>query len=121
MTVLSRRILAEGQEVSDTVGILRAGLLLYQGTHDNLLVGKAVPAYRVRLRAPVERAVERLRGEEWVTGVVEDAGGTLRVGVRSLTEAELRLPQSLAACGARVVSVEPQAADLEDVFLELTS
>ena len=49
-------------------------------------------------------------GDEW-----------LRVAVRSMAEAELGLAKALAECGARVVSLAPQAADLEDVFLELTS
>jgi ABC-2 type transport system ATP-binding protein len=120
-TLLSSHILADVQEVCDAVGILRAGRLLYQGTLDNLLVGRAIPAYRVRLREPVAPVVEHLRGEEWVTGVDEEADRSLRVGVRSLAEAELRLPHALAACDARVVSLEPRAADLEAVFLELTS
>ncbi|MGI5246596.1 ABC transporter ATP-binding protein [Dactylosporangium sp. CA-139066] len=119
-TVLSSHILADVQEVCDTVGILRAGRLLYQGPLDNLLVGRAVPAYRVRLRESVEPVAEHLRREEWVTGVDQE-GHALRVGVRSLAEAELRLPQALAAADARVVSFEPLAADLESVFLELTS
>jgi hypothetical protein len=38
-----------------------------------------------------------------------------------MAEAELRLPGALAATEARVVSFAPLAADLEDVFLELTS
>jgi ABC-2 type transport system ATP-binding protein len=120
-TLLSSHILADVQEVCDTVGILRAGRLLFQGTLDSLLIGRAVPAYRVRLREPVAPVMDRLRGEEWVTGVEQDARQSLRVGVRSLAEAELRLPQALAACRARLVSLEPQAADLEAVFLELTS
>ncbi len=120
-TLLSSHILADVQEVCDTVGILRAGRLLYQGTLDALLVGQAVPAYRVHLREPVEPAVQRLRGEAWVTGVDVDTAQSLRVGVRSLAEAELMLPRVLAACDARVISLAPQAADLEDVFLELTS
>ncbi|WP_327004425.1 ABC transporter ATP-binding protein [Dactylosporangium sp. NBC_01737] len=120
-TLLSSHILADVQEVCDTVGILRAGRLLYQGTLDALLVGRAVPAYHVRLRDPVRPVVDRLRREVWVTGVDEHAGPSLLVGVRSLAEAELRLPQVLAACDARVISLAPRAADLEDVFLELTS
>jgi ABC-2 type transport system ATP-binding protein len=120
-TLLSSHILADVQEVCDTVGILRAGRLLYQGSLDALLVGRAVPAYQVRLREPVPPVIERLRGEVWVTGVDEDAAGSLRVGVRSPAEAELLLPKVLAACDARVVSLAPKAADLEDVFLELTS
>jgi hypothetical protein len=65
--------------------------------------------------------MECLREEEWVTGVEQAAAQWLRIGVRSLAEAELLLPKALAGCRARVVSLAPQAADLEDVFLELTS
>ena len=120
-TLLSSHILADVQEVCDTVGILRAGRLLYQGPLDALLVGRAVPAYQVRLREPVDPVAERLRAEPWVTTVERDNGHSLRVGVRSLAEAELLLPRALAACDARVISLAPRAADLEDVFLELTS
>ena len=119
--VLSSHILADVQEVCDTVGILREGRLMFQGPVEELLVGRAVPAYRVHLRSPVAPVTSALRAEEWVTGAVEEAGGWLRITVRSLAEAELLLPKALAACDARVISVAPEAADLEDVFLELTS
>ncbi|MEV6924619.1 ABC transporter ATP-binding protein [Dactylosporangium sp. NPDC051485] len=120
-TILSSHILADVQEVCDTVGILRSGRLLFQGSLDSLLVGRAIPAYRVRVREPVAAVLQRLRGEDWVTGVEAEPDGGLRVGVRSLPEAELQLPRVLAACDARLVSLEPLAADLESVFLELTS
>ena len=119
--ILSSHILADVQEVCDTVGVLRAGRLLFQGTLEDLLVGKAVPAYRIQVRPPVEPVVEAVRAHDWVTGVDHLGADTLRVTVRSLAEAELRLPGALAAVGARVVSMAPLAADLEDVFLELTS
>ena len=58
----------------------------------------------------------------WVTSVERtDAPGELRVGVRSIEEAERELSGALAGAGARITSVEPEAADLEHVFLELTS
>ncbi|MCK2218964.1 ABC transporter ATP-binding protein [Actinomadura sp. ATCC 31491] len=119
--VLSSHILADVQEVCDTVGILREGRLLFQGPLAELLVGRAVPAYLVRLRPPAAPAAAALRGLGWVRGVEALDGQRLRVTVRSLEEAERRLPGALADCGARVVSLAPQAADLEDVFLELTS
>jgi ABC-2 type transport system ATP-binding protein len=119
--LLSSHILADVQEVCDTVGILRAGRLMFQGPLETLLVGRAVPAYRVHLRPPVEPVAECLLAQEWITGVEQPAPQWLRLGVQSLAEAELRLPKALASCGARVVSLAPQAADLEDVFLELTS
>jgi ABC-2 type transport system ATP-binding protein len=119
--LLSSHILADVQEVCDTVGILRAGRLLYQGPLEALLVGRAVPAYLVHLRSPVEPVAAHLEREEWVTTVDRPEPGWLRVGVRSLADAEVRLIAALGASGARVVSLAPQAADLEDVFLELTA
>jgi ABC-2 type transport system ATP-binding protein len=119
--VLSSHILADVQEVCDTVGILREGRLLFQGPLESLLVGRAVPAYLVSVRSPATATIARLRSQDWVTGVDEVSNGRLRVDVRTLAEAEQRLPGVLAEAGARVVSLTPQAADLEDVFLELTS
>jgi ABC-2 type transport system ATP-binding protein len=88
---------------------------------ESLLVGRAVPAYRVVLAPTDEPVAERLRVEQWTTGVEELGVGRLRVGVRSLEEAQVRLPRLLADCQARVISLAPEAPDLEDVFLELTS
>jgi ABC-2 type transport system ATP-binding protein len=101
--------------------ILRAGRLLFQGPLETLLVGRAVPAYRVRLRPPVEPVIEALRAQEWVTRVDQVGAQALRIGVRSLPEAELLLPKALASADARVITMSAEAADLEDVFLELTS
>ncbi|HXH20555.1 MAG TPA: ABC transporter ATP-binding protein [Dehalococcoidia bacterium] len=118
-TVLfSSHILSDVQQVSDTVGVLREGRLLYQGPLEDLLVGSAVPGYVVRVRGDATAVAARLRREEWVTGV-EEQGSDLRVRVRSLAEAESRLVAALAGAGARVVSLAPEAPDLEDVFLEL--
>jgi ABC-2 type transport system ATP-binding protein len=119
--ILSSHILTDVQEVCDAVGVLRAGRLLFQGPLENLLVGRAVPAYRVHLRPPLEPAAAALRAQPWISAVEPDGPETLRVTVTSLTEAEVRLAGVLASCGARVVSLAPLAPDLEDVFLELTS
>jgi ABC-2 type transport system ATP-binding protein len=119
--MLSSHILGDVQEVCDTVGILREGRLLFQGSLEDLLVGHAVPAYRVHLRSGAAAAAAALREAEWVTAVNEEASQTLRVTVRTLDEAERHLPAALAAAGVRVISLAPEAPDLEDVFLELTS
>ena len=119
--VLSSHILTDVHEVCDTVGVLRAGRLLYQGPMADLLVGRAVPAYLVRVREPAEPVVAHLRAQPWVAAVEQRPAGKLRIEIRSLPEAEGCLPRVLADSGARVVSLEPSTADLEDVFLELTS
>ncbi|HLT10262.1 MAG TPA: ABC transporter ATP-binding protein [Micromonosporaceae bacterium] len=119
--ILSSHILGDVQEVCDSVAVLRAGRLLYQGPLAELLVGRAVPAYRIHLRPPVGPVAEALRQHEWVSEVAGAGPDVLRITVRSLRHAEEHLPAALGAAGARVVSFGPLAPDLEDVFLELTS
>jgi ABC-2 type transport system ATP-binding protein len=80
-----------------------------------------VPAYRLRVRPPIEPVVAALRRAAWVTSVEELPGHALRIVVGSLPEAERLMAGVLADSGASVVSLTPEAPDLEDVFLELTS
>jgi ABC-2 type transport system ATP-binding protein len=121
-TVLfSSHILSDVQRVCDTVGILREGRLLYEGGLEELLTGRVRPAYLVRVRPPVGPVVATLEAQPWVQEVERIGTNEVRVGVGSLEDAEVRLPGVLAEIGARVVAIEPAAADLESVFLELTS
>ncbi len=121
-TVLfSSHILADVQQVSDTVGILRTGQLLWQGRLETLLVGHAAPAVEVRLACEVDRAIEHLSGQRWVAHVERLGTDRLRVTAASLDEVRRQLIPALAALGDPVVSVTPVGADLEHVFLELTS
>jgi ABC-2 type transport system ATP-binding protein len=120
--VFSSHILGDVQDVSDVVGILHQGRLRAQGPLDELLVGRAAPVLRVWVRDPVEPAAAALGGEPWVERVDPgDTPGELRVGVRSLDEAERALPAVLAGVDARLHRLEPEAPDLEAVFRELTS
>ncbi|MCB1246559.1 MAG: ABC transporter ATP-binding protein [Acidimicrobiia bacterium] len=121
-TVLfSSHILADVQQVCDTVGVLHQGRLLFQGTLDELLVGAAVPRYVVRVRPPLGDIVAGLDRLEWVTSVEVTGSNEIRVTVASISDAESHLGGALAACGARVVSTAPEAVSLERAFLELTS
>lgn len=121
-TVLfSSHILSDVQEVCDTVGVLRRGELLYQGPLDELLVGTATPSYVVRIRPPVQPAVAALQTMAWVTGVEITAADAVRVSVNRVEDAERHLTEALTGLGVRVVSLGPEAATLEDVYLELMS
>jgi ABC-2 type transport system ATP-binding protein len=121
-TVLfSSHILSDVQRVCDTVGVLREGRLRFQGPLDELLAERVTPAFLVRLRPPADPVLLLLRSEPWVRSAEMVGGTELRVEVRSLAEAEHELVGALARAGAAVVSVEPEAADLESVFLEMTS
>jgi ABC-2 type transport system ATP-binding protein len=119
--VFSSHILADVQEVCDTVGILRQGRLIFEGPLQELLVGTAVPHYAVRLRAPLDPVVRELQRLDWVREVTILDPEQIRVTANSLTEAERHLVAALAATGAHVVSLAPEAPSLEDVFLELVA
>lgn len=121
-TVLfSSHILGDVQEVSDTVGILNRGRLLYQGPIHDLLVGQATPVYTLRVRADPVAVGEALRGEPWVTGVKMTPPDTLRISVTGMKSAEQALAPFLAAARVPVISFAPEDVDLEQVFLELTT
>jgi ABC-2 type transport system ATP-binding protein len=117
--VFSSHILADVQEVCDTVGILRRGRLIFEGPLEDLLVGKAVPRYVVRLRPPLDPVVSRLREAGWISAVEVVDPELIRVTADSLGAAESGLVTELATAGAHVVSLAPEAPSLEDVFLEV--
>jgi len=120
-TVLfSSHILGDVQEVSDWLGILDRGRLLFQGPADELMVDQVGPTYRIRLRDGHESATAALESEEWVDSVEEIGDRDLRVRVTSLDTAERELIPLLAGVGARVIAVEPESPTLEDAFLEIT-
>ncbi|HEU5001787.1 MAG TPA: ABC transporter ATP-binding protein [Actinomycetota bacterium] len=119
--ILSSHILADVQEVADRVAILRSGRLVFEGSLGELLTGKTQPAYQVRVRPPLEPATVALKSQPWVTDVAQRGLDVLSVRVSSLDEAERSLTRVLAGVQARVVSLRPEAPDLEEVFLEVTS
>ena len=118
--VFSSHALSDVQEVCDTVGILDHGNLRFEGTLDDLLSGHAVPVYKVRLRPPFDGAIAALDAQAWVQKVVDAGNGALEVSVTTLESAERHLPAVLAGVDARVISIAPEAATLEQVFLEVT-
>jgi ABC-2 type transport system ATP-binding protein len=121
-TVLfSSHILGDVQEVCDTVGILHRGRLLFQGPLSELLVGRAVPRYELRVRDGADAVAAALSREAWVTSAEAAEGGIVHVEVGSLADAERHLMGSLAATGVSVVSMRPEEVSLERAFLELTS
>lgn len=119
--VFSSHILADVQEVCDTVGILRSGELTFQGPLAGLLVGEAGPAYVIRLQPPVDDVLKHLRKQDWVRDVQQIEPGKIRITVTDLDAAQASLASSLAESGATIISLVPEAPTLEDVFLEVVA
>jgi ABC-2 type transport system ATP-binding protein len=118
--VFSSHILADVQRVADQVGILRGGRLLYEGSTRELMDTYLTPSWLLRLAGAVSPVASALAEQPWVTSVEMAEPDVLKVEATSIEDGERGIPVVLASCGARQVSCEPAAADLESAFLALT-
>lgn len=118
--IFSSHILADVQRVADHVGILRSGRMLYQGPTRDLIDTYLQPRWLLRVAGDVGPALAAIRAQPWAIRADHTGAGELRVDAVSLDAGERGIPAALASCGARQVSCEPLAADLESAFLALT-
>ncbi|MGH2717396.1 MAG: ABC transporter ATP-binding protein, partial [Actinomycetota bacterium] len=118
--IFSSHILADVQRVCTRVGVLRDGRLLYQGSLQALLDEHVGPRWIALVREPASGVVQSLQAEGWVKAVTDLGGGRMRIEGASRAEGEERLAGALDRAGARLVSVELEAPDLEAIFLSMT-
>jgi len=118
--IFSSHILADVQRVADQVGILRDGRLLYEGGTRELMDTYLTPSWLVRVADGLDAVAAALAGQPWVTTVEPAEPDELKVAATSIAAGERGIPAVIAGCGARQVSCEPAAADLESAFLALT-
>ena len=121
-TVLfSSHILADVQRVADQVGILRDGRLIYQGPTQDLIDRYLSPSWLVRVGGNADAVAAAMSAGGWATRVEPAGAGAFRVDAISFEAGERGIPAIIAGRGARLVSCEPVAADLESAFLALTA
>jgi len=118
--IFSSHILADVQRIADQVGILRDGRLLYQGATKDLIDNHLAPSWLVRIAGDLHPVAAALAGEPWVSRAEPVGADAIRVDATSIEAGERGIPAVIAGCGARQVSCEPVAADLESAFLALT-
>lgn len=117
--IFSSHILADVQRVADHIGILRAGRLLYQGPTQALIDTYLQPRWHVRIAGDTAALTADLARRPWVNRLTAVDDG-LDVEASGLEAGERGIPAAIAAVGARLVALEPVAADLESAFLALT-
>jgi len=118
--IFSSHILADVQRVADQVGILRTGRLLYQGATQELIDTYLRPRWLLRVAGTIGPVLAAIQSQPWATHVEQVGADELHIDAVSLDAGERGIPAALAAVGARQVSCEPLAADLESAFLALT-
>ncbi|GAA3265411.1 hypothetical protein GCM10020218_001300 [Dactylosporangium vinaceum] len=119
--VFSSHILADVQRVADTVGVLGAGRLLYQGSTRGLIDEHLQPTWSLRLTGPVERIADAFRAQPWVVRADLIDRDRIQLTADTVAHGERGIPSVLAASDAGLISCEPLAADLESAFLALTA
>jgi ABC-2 type transport system ATP-binding protein len=119
--IFSSHILADVQRVADQVGVLRDGRLLYQGSTQALVDASLSPSWLIRIAGDAGPVTAALAAADWVVSAEPAGPGLIRVDAQSLEAGERGIPVVISGCGARQVSCEPAAADLESAFLTLTS
>jgi ABC-type multidrug transport system ATPase subunit len=112
--VLSSHLMGEVEQVSDRVGVIRAGSLIAEGTVEELR-GRAGLRVRAEPLAAAARVVSELSSVETVT----DTGGVLEITVDTAQAPAIN--RALVEAGIAVSELHAHTASLEDVFLELTA
>jgi ABC-2 type transport system ATP-binding protein len=112
--VLSSHLMGEVEQVTDRVGVIRAGSLVAEGTVEELR-GRAGLRVRAEPLAEAARLVGGLPGVDGVTS----ADGLLDVTVDTAQAPAIN--RLLVEAGIAVSELYAQKASLEDVFLELTA
>jgi ABC-type multidrug transport system ATPase subunit len=111
--VLSSHLMGEVEQISDRVGVIRAGRLVAEGTVDELR-GRA--GLRVRAQ-PLEAARSLLAGHPGVESVARE-DGALAVTADPGLAADLN--RALVTAGVAVSELTTAQSSLEDVFFALT-
>jgi ABC-2 type transport system ATP-binding protein len=112
--LLSSHLMNEIEQVSDRVGVIRAGSLVAEGTVEELR-GRAGLRVRAEPLGDAARIVGALPGVEAVATV----DGHLDVTVDTGRAASIN--RELVGAGIAVSELSARQASLEDVFLELTA
>jgi ABC-2 type transport system ATP-binding protein len=122
--VLSSHALSDVQRIADTIAVMDAGRLLFNGTPRTLIDDHLQPAWRVTLAsndtAKISDLIRALSGRDWVRSVRVRGPAEIDIETTTLELGEARLVPALAELGARVRSLAPIDADLESAFLALT-
>jgi ABC-2 type transport system ATP-binding protein len=112
--VLSSHLMGEVEQVCDRVGVIRDGVLVAEGTVEELR-GRASLRLRAEPIGEAARLVARL------PGVAEVATDGALLDVHADVDAAAGINRALVTAGIEVSEITQRRASLEDVFLELTA
>ena len=122
IVIVSSHILPELADFCNTVGIIERGELLAFGPVNQIV--KDIQPHRVfatQILNDADSAVECLSGLPSVIDAKNAGDGEVRIEFTGDLEAQAHLISTLVSKGFKVASFREDSADLEDVFLKLTT
>ena len=127
--LLSTHILSEVEATCERAIVIDRGLLVAEGTLEELRARQKSSGLSLRLRDPnaaAEAAIAAISGVSVASAETDESAPdrrTLRIAVQSTLKTELiteQLVQALTSAGIGIHAVVPELASLEQVFTELT-
>ena len=122
IVIVSSHILPELADFCNCVGIIERGELLAFGGVNEIVRGiQPARIIEARLLSSTASAAHTALGLPFVTSAESASDGEIRIEFNGDQESQADLLQALVEAGHRVVGFTEQQADLEDVFLKLTT
>lgn len=122
IVIVSSHILPELADFCNTVGIIERGVMLALGPVQEIVkMGEIARNFDIRFLTGVDSAREFLTSQAHVAGVESNGDSTLRVAFNGDLDAQVKLLESLIKNGFAVLDFREQQADLEDIFLRITT
>jgi len=119
--MISSHILSELEEISDHVGIIEQGRLVFSGTMEEIRHRMGIAdKVKVRVAANVDKAMDLLSVLPQVRQVQPNGDNSVLVTVADGQANDGWLARALVQGSLDVVSIEPQQVRLDEAFLELT-
>jgi ABC-2 type transport system ATP-binding protein len=114
----STHILSDVERVCDRVVILNKGKVVLEDEIARLRERYAAHSISLELEWGVEKLMQSLQGQEWLDEAIVEETGEVRLHVRNMKEAQLRIPVIIAEnklAMRKFAFIEPT---LEDIFLK---
>jgi ABC-2 type transport system ATP-binding protein len=122
IVIVSSHILPELADFCNTVGIIEKGNLLAIGPVDEVVKsGRSHRSIRIRFLTSPRDAEKFLQTQPLVTEISPSLDDGLMLGFSGAIEDQAYLLSELIGHGHRVVDFREEQADLEDVFLRITT
>lgn len=122
IVIVSSHILPELADFCNTVGIIERGVMLALGPVNEVVkLGEISRNIDIKFLANTDPAAEFLAAQPHVAGVEPLAPSSLKVVFNGDLDAQVKLLESLVKNGFPVLDFREQQADLEDIFLRITT